>query len=194
MADAVRAEGQHQIVGVVSETGSSPDGLPAELPVVASNGTYGALLSEIEAEGFVVALGDNAVRRRLQAEASTRLMPVSIIHPSAILSPSATVGLGTVVMAGCVVNAGARVGDGVIVNTRASIDHDSQIGDFAHLSPGVTLAGAVRIGEESWLGTGACVIPRITIGRNVRVAAGSVVTRDVPDGVRFTGGRILRET
>ena len=39
----------------------------------------------------------------------------------------------------------------------------------------------VRIGDGSWLGHGAVVLPGSTIGRHVVVAAGSVVTGDLPD-------------
>ena len=39
----------------------------------------------------------------------------------------------------------------------------------------------VRIGSGSWLGHGVIVLPGVTIGEHVTVAAGSVVTRDLPD-------------
>lgn len=39
----------------------------------------------------------------------------------------------------------------------------------------------VRIGDESWLGHGCVVLPGVTIGRHSVVAAGAVVTNDVPD-------------
>jgi acetyltransferase-like isoleucine patch superfamily enzyme len=40
---------------------------------------------------------------------------------------------------------------------------------------------AVVIGAGSWLGHGTIVLPGATIGRHVVVAAGSVVTGDLPD-------------
>jgi acetyltransferase-like isoleucine patch superfamily enzyme len=39
----------------------------------------------------------------------------------------------------------------------------------------------VRIGPSCWLGHGAVVLPGVTIGRHVVVAAGAVVTADLPD-------------
>jgi acetyltransferase-like isoleucine patch superfamily enzyme len=39
----------------------------------------------------------------------------------------------------------------------------------------------VHIGDESWLGHGCVVLPGVTIGRHSVVAAGAVVTNDVPD-------------
>jgi acetyltransferase-like isoleucine patch superfamily enzyme len=52
----------------------------------------------------------------------------------------------------------------------------------------------VRIGDGSWLGARAMVLPGVTIGKRVVVAAGSVVTRDVPDDVLVAGNpaRVVR--
>ncbi len=52
----------------------------------------------------------------------------------------------------------------------------------------------VRIGDGTWLGTRAMVLPGVTIGKRVLVAAGSVVTRDVPDDVLVAGNpaRVVR--
>lgn len=39
----------------------------------------------------------------------------------------------------------------------------------------------VKIGKGSWTGAGVKIMPGVTIGKGVLCAAGSVVTRDVPD-------------
>ncbi len=53
----------------------------------------------------------------------------------------------------------------------------------------------VVIGAGSWIGAHAVVLPGIKIGRNVVIAAGTVVTRDVPDYCVVVGnpGRIVRK-
>ena len=52
----------------------------------------------------------------------------------------------------------------------------------------------VRIGSGSWLGHGSIVLPGVTVGRHVVVAAGTVVTGDVPDFSVVAGvpGRVIR--
>lgn len=52
----------------------------------------------------------------------------------------------------------------------------------------------VTIGDSCWLANGAIILPGVTIGRHVVVAAGAVVTRDVPDYcvVAGTPARIVR--
>ena len=52
----------------------------------------------------------------------------------------------------------------------------------------------VRIGNGSWLGHGSVILPGVAIGEHVTVAAGSVVTHDVPDRCVVAGipARIVR--
>ena len=133
---------------------------------------------------FLVAIGDNADRRRVFAELRARGgQPVNVIHPSAAVSPHAQLGHGVFVCAGAAINAGAVIGDNCIVNTSASVDHDCAIGEHTHLAPGVRLGGDVRVGAECLLGIGAAVLPGLSIGDRSVVGAGSVVTRDLPGGI-----------
>ena len=44
----------------------------------------------------------------------------------------------------------------------------------------VNLAHAITVGHKVWIGAGAIILPGVTIGDGAMVAAGSVVTRDVP--------------
>ena len=52
----------------------------------------------------------------------------------------------------------------------------------------------VTIGDGTWVGARAMILPGVTIGKRVVVAAGSVVTRDVPDDVLVAGNpaRVVR--
>ena len=103
-----------------------------------------------------------------------------------------------------------RMGDRVFINVGTTIISvlDIEIGDdvaFANEvyvmdsnSHGVEGAAhveaPVRIGDGTWLGARAMVLPGVTIGRRVLVAAGAVVTRDVPDDVLVAGNpaRVVR--
>jgi maltose O-acetyltransferase len=53
----------------------------------------------------------------------------------------------------------------------------------------------VTIGSDVWVGGGAIILPGVHIGSRTVVGAGSVVTRDVPDGVFAAGNpcRVIRE-
>jgi len=138
--------------------------------------------------GFVVAIGSNAARERLQKAASAAgLVPVALVHPAATVAESARIGAGAVVMAGAVINADAVIGDGAIVNTGALVDHDCEIGDYCHIAPGVSLCGTVRVGPRTLIGVGASVLPGVSIGSDCVIGAGAAVLGPVASGARVVG-------
>jgi maltose O-acetyltransferase len=53
----------------------------------------------------------------------------------------------------------------------------------------------VDIGSDVWVGAGALILPGVRIGNKAVIGAGSVVTRDIPDGVFAAGNpcRAIRE-
>ncbi|MDR3406220.1 MAG: DapH/DapD/GlmU-related protein [Chthoniobacter sp.] len=67
--------------------------------------------------------------------------------------------------------------------------HDHRQADFP-----MTCA-PIRLGDRAWVAARAIVLPGITIGAGAVVGAGSVVTRDIPDGCVAAGNpaRIVRE-
>lgn len=100
----------------------------------------------------------------------------TIIHPHAIVASSACVGRGAQLMAGCVLQTNVTIGDNVIVNTRASIDHDSVVGAHTHIAPGATLCGGVAVGEAAHVGPGAVLIQNCKVPNMGFVRAGEVVS------------------
>jgi sugar O-acyltransferase (sialic acid O-acetyltransferase NeuD family) len=126
----------------------------------------------------VIAIGDNAVRRRLASTARCRF--ATIVHPAAVVHESVQLGAGSVVFAGAVIQPDTRIGGHAIVNTGASIDHDCIVGEAVHVAPGARLAGAVELGDEVFVGMGAVVIPQIRVGARTVVGAGAAVVGDLP--------------
>ena len=53
----------------------------------------------------------------------------------------------------------------------------------------------VEIGDDVWVGGGAIILPGVRIGSRAVIGAGSVVTRDVPEGVFAAGNpcRVIRQ-
>lgn len=113
--------------------------------------------------------------------------PLSVVHPRAFIASDVVLGDGCQVLALGGICAGARIGSAVIVNTKASIDHDCVIGDGVHVGPGATLAGDVKVGDFAFIGAGATVLPHLYIGNGAIVGAGAVVTRDVAPGKTVVG-------
>ena len=57
------------------------------------------------------------------------------------------------------------------------------------------IAKPVTIGNDVWIGANVTILPGVNIGNNVVVAAGAVVTKDVPDNVLIGGvpARVIKE-
>lgn len=53
--------------------------------------------------------------------------------------------------------------------------------------PDFDIFGRVVIGDWVYIGTNSLIMPGVTIGNNVLVAAGSVVTKSVPDRMVVAG-------
>ena len=134
----------------------------------------------------IVSIGDGRIRKEIVSRLEVREW-VKAIHPKATVSPHASIGEGTVVMARTVINSGAVISKHCIINTGATVDHDCVIGDYCHIAPGVHVSGGVDIGEGSWIGVGSCVKQGVKIVKWVTIGAGSVVVKDIPDGVTAYG-------
>ena len=57
------------------------------------------------------------------------------------------------------------------------------------------IAKPIRIGNDVWIGGNVTILPGVTIGNNVVVAAGAVVTKDIPDNTLVGGvpAKFIRE-
>lgn len=152
------------------------------IPIAGSISELGRLTSA----RAVIAIGDNAARRRL-AQRFQRVNWVTVVHPSAIVDTSVRLGPGTAVFAGAVIQPATVIGAHSIINTGATVDHDCLIEDYAHIAPGAHLGGRVRLGEGGFLGIGSAVISGVMVGRWTVVGAGGVVVRDLPDDVVAIG-------
>jgi sugar O-acyltransferase (sialic acid O-acetyltransferase NeuD family) len=86
----------------------------------------------------------------------------------------------------CITNS-IVIKNGVIVNLNCTIGHDCTIGEFVELCPNVNISGNCNIDNYTFIGTSATILPNINIGKNVIIAAGSVVTKDVPDNCMVAG-------
>jgi sugar O-acyltransferase (sialic acid O-acetyltransferase NeuD family) len=132
-----------------------------------------------------IAVGDNAVRRRVYRDLRGHDFP-SLIDPSAQVSPTTEFKHGTFIACEAVVSVGTEIGKFVIINARAGVGHDSTVGDFANIAPGVSLSGHTTIGEDVMMGTNSCTAPGMTVGDGATVACGTPVLKNVAPGTTLS--------
>ena len=91
----------------------------------------------------------------------------------------------------------AKIGRGIMIDhaTGLVIGETAVVGDNSSILHGVTLGGSgkaaddrhPKIGRGVMIGAGAKILGNINVGNCVRVAAGSVVLKDVPDMMTVAG-------
>lgn len=110
------------------------------------------------------------------------------IEPGAIIRDRVTIGDHAVIMMGAVINIGAVIGEGTMIDMGVVLGGRATVGRNCHIGAGAVLAGVVEpasavpvvVEDEVLVGANAVVLEGIRIGRGAVVAAGAVVTKDVP--------------
>lgn len=141
-------------------------------------------LDWVQNYNFAIAVGDNAVREKIYYEI-VEIFPdarfPSLVHSSAVVSFFSDIEEGVVVMPMAVIGPNSRVGKFSLINTRASLDHDSVMLNFSSLAPSATTGGKVNIGARSVVGIGANVKHGVKIGDDSILGAASYLNHDLPD-------------
>jgi sugar O-acyltransferase (sialic acid O-acetyltransferase NeuD family) len=189
-----RRTGDWDIVGVLDRAHPTvPESIDG-VPIVGSFDDAARFFSEGVRQA-ALAVGDNDERAVLHTRfAALGFNFPTLCHPTSIVEANATLADGCIICAGAIIGTGVSIGCGAIVNTGAIIDHETMVGDYAHIAPGCRVAGRVRIGTGAMLGIGTCVRDKQVIGTRAMVGAGSVVVDDIPNAVIAYGNptRVIR--
>jgi len=195
--DAALRQKHYDIIGFLDSF--KPVGqIVAGLPILGHPDQLCTLMKQHDFRRGFLGISENWTRHVVYEKIKT-LAPdfelVSIIHPMSSVAESAKIDKGTLILAGAVVNSGCRVGENCIINTKASLDHDSEMKPYASILPGVTTGGDVEIGAFSCVCIGAVLSHRVKIGEHTFVGAGAVVLKDIPSHVLAYGvpTRVIRK-
>ncbi len=144
---------------------------------------------------------------------ATRIHPTADVSPEASIGDETSVWHWVHIREGARIGRRCNIGKDVYIDAGVMIGDDCKIQNFAALYRGVTLGDRVFIGPHAcftndlypravspdWqvvstkvqdgasLGANATIVCGITIGRNAMVAAGAVVTKDVPPHALVAG-------
>ncbi|WP_411348131.1 acetyltransferase [Paenibacillus sp. WLX2291] len=164
------------------------------IPYLGNGQSIDTVINQYPDTHFLVAIGNNRMRKAIVQRLHHLVSWGKIIHPSAVIGSDVYIGEGTVVMPNVVINANTKIGKHSIINTAATVDHDNNLGDFVHLSPGVHTAGEVCIGNSTHVGINASIIPGITVGAHSIIGAASCILENIPDYVTAVGcpSRIIK--
>jgi acetyltransferase-like isoleucine patch superfamily enzyme len=149
------------------------------------------------------------VKDTAQVDPTAELGDGTTVWELAQVRERATLGAGCIVGRGAYVGTGVKIGDNVKLQNYALVYEPAVLGDGVFIGPAAVLtndefprsvdpdgnlkrgsdwhAVAVTVGDGASIGARAVCVAPVTIGRWALVAAGAVVTRDVPDYALVAG-------
>ena len=154
----------------------------------------------VVAEGAVIGTGAIVF-------AGARVGPRAIVGDRAFVRERAEIGADASIGYGCVVGHDARIGKRVRLQTHVLVTAYAVIEDDVFIGPNATTTNDDAMGRGEFeptppllrrgcrIGAGSIITPGVEIGEDAFVAAGAVVTRDVPPRTMVMGvpARAVRE-
>ena len=138
-------------------------------------GTFESLRVEIEANEYVICIGENQGRKMV----SQRILQkggslTNAIHPKSYISPGSSIGVGNIVFPFAYIGTGISLGNGNIVFPFTSITHHSKVGDFTFMAPNVSIGGHSEIGDLAKFGMGANIVAHSNVPSNYHLLPGQL--------------------
>lgn len=136
------------------------------------------------------------VDRRLSAIPLLDITQVQArIEPGSVIREFVTIGRNAVIMMGAVINIGASIGEETMIDMNAVVGARAIIGKKCHIGAGAVIAGVLEppsatpviIKDHVLVGANAVILEGVKLGENSVVAAGAVVTEDVPPNAVVAG-------
>jgi sugar O-acyltransferase (sialic acid O-acetyltransferase NeuD family) len=174
----------HTVRGFIDDSAERVEPASLNQRILGTTSSY----EPAEDDRFIIAVGDPARRMELAARLTARgVQFLSVIHPRAYIASSARLGTGCVVSPFATIGANAVLGDHVVLTYYSSVGHDARIGDCTALSPYSVTNGGTTLGAAVFLGSHATVNPLRRVGDGTKIAAGSIVYRNVSEHMLAMG-------
>lgn len=125
------------------------------------------------------------------------------IEPGAYIREMVGIGDNAVIMMGAVINIGVTIGEGTMIDMGAVLGGRVKVGKMCHVGANAVLAGVIEppsaqpvvLEDDVLVGANAVVLEGVRVGQGAVVAAGSIVTEDVPpfSVVAGTPARVIKQ-
>ena len=143
---------------------------------------------------YTIAINSSKIRKNIESNIKRLDRAANLVHETAVIGTQCKYQNGLTMGPYSVLTTRVNIGAHVHINTAASVNQSSTIGDYCTISPGARICGDVSIGETTSVGAGAVVINVKKIGTDCVLGAGTVVISDIPNGSTVVGvpGKIIK--
>ena len=143
---------------------------------------------------YTIAINSSKVRKNIESKINRLDRAANLIHETAVIGSYCDYENGLTMGPYSAMTTRVRLGAHVHINTGASINQSTTIGDYCTLSPGSRICGDVNMGSTTSVGAGAVVINFKNVGSDCILGAGTVVIDDIESGSTVVGvpGRLIK--
>lgn len=181
--DCIEAGADFEVKGFLDDKMDALDGYKNYPPIISSVEEYNPQQDDV----FVCGLGQPEWRKYyIDMVLAKGGKFVTLVGPKAIVRRNVEIGEGCLITNFSTLSVDTIIGNYACI-IRSFIGHDAKVGEYSVLSGGVALNGYCEVGNEAYIGSQATIAPHKKIGYQSFVGIGSVVIRDVKDGVKVFG-------
>lgn len=182
--------GEYDVKGFLDSKANALEGLRGDFPpIICAPENY--IVEEDDV--FIIALGDNNWRSyyaKIIEEKGGNFITMIDTHVN--LKPTAKIGEGSIITGYVSVSDNVTIGKHVVVHGFSTLGHDVVVNDYSTILSYVFLGGYAEVGEFSTMNPKSMIIPNKKVGNNVVVGAGSVVMRNIKDGLHVFGNPAIK--
>lgn len=136
---------------------------------------------------YTIAINSSRIRKSIESKINRIDRAANLIHNTAVIGTQCYYGNGLTMGPYSVLTTRVKLGIHVHINTSASINQSSSVGDYCTISPGARICGDVTIGHTTSVGAGSVIINFKNVGNNCTLGAGTVVIDHIGDNATVVG-------
>ena len=135
-----------------------------------------------------IAIGNNKIRKKLfDFYNKKKYRFFSVIDKTSVCYSKVSLESNCFIGPLSILGPKVEIGKNCIINSLASVEHDTIIEDNVHIAPGSIILGGCKIQNGSFIGSKTVINPSINVGRKVIIGSGSVVTKNCMSNQIYRG-------